>query len=312
MNGMPSATALDVERYEMVGIPPDPQEFPHASRWFLHIRALIARFPDRIDMERTSETAVGSAESAIVSAVEDTRAPSVQRGPRGGGTKLKVLALHGLGQCKETFQESQQLAENCKDCKDCLAAKLKHVVELVYVDAAHVDPRPGSSMLRVHYVPEGFELGDTFAWQTVEKTECNGAEESLAYLEDIWRNHPDAPFDGVLGFSMGASMGACFVDHMQRQDFPGPRFFICCSGSYTPVPTNIEAYAAYMTSDKKIMTPSFHTIGKEDDICLPELSRKLASIFFEPQVLEFEKGKHRPPNRSSDCAHIIAFLNDFL
>merc|ERR1719469_1600096 len=133
-------------------------------------------------------------------------------------------------------------------------------------------------MMRVHYKPEGFGLGDVHAWQTVQATNCFGAEESLAHLEDIWRNHPEAPFDGVLGFSSGASMGACFVDHMQRQDGAGPRFFICCSGSYTPVPNNIKAYAKYATSDKKIMTPSFHTIGQQDDLCLPELSQKLADI----------------------------------
>jgi predicted esterase len=226
--------------------------------------------------------------------------PADRRGPRGGGARLKVLALHGLGQCKEFFQESQKKA-------DCLAMKIRHVAELVYVDAAHADPRPANCMMRIHYQPEGFDLGDTFAWQTVQEANCIGAEESLVYLEDVWRNHPEAPFDGVLGFSSGASMGACFVDHMQRQDGPGPRFFISCSGSYTPVPSNIQAYAAYATSDKKIMTPSFHTIGKQDEVCLPELSQKLANIFFEPQVLYFD-GKHRLPNKSSDCAHILTFL----
>lgn len=229
-------------------------------------------------------------------------AQAEERGSRSGGTKLKILALHGLGQCKEFFEESQSK-------KDCLAMKIRHVAELVYVDAAHPDPRPANCMMRVHYQPEGFELGDTFAWQNVQKTNCIGAEESLDYLEDIWCNHPEAPFDGVLGFSSGASMGACFVDHMQRRDGPGPRFFICCSGSYTPIPSNIPAYAAYALSENKIMTPSFHTIGEQDDICYPRLSQKLANIFFEPQVLYFD-GKHRLPNKSADCAQLARFLKD--
>lgn len=288
MDNMPSATALDVERFKMVGTPPDPFEFPHVSRWFLHIEALINRFPHKINLERN--------------VAEESHAPVEERGPRSGGTKLKVLALHGLGQCKEFFQESQNK-------KDCLAEKIRHVAELVYVDAAHADPRPAQCMMRLHYRPEGFELGDTFAWQTVQEANCIGAEESLAYLEDIWRTHPEAPFDGVLGFSSGASMGACFVDYMQRQAGPGPRFFISCSGSYTPVPSNIQEYAAYATSGKKIETPSFHTIGKQDEVCLPELSEKLASIFFEPQVLYFD-GRHRLPNKSADCAQIVQFLKD--
>merc|ERR1712150_457017 len=180
--------------------------------------------------------------------------------------------------------------------RDCLARKIRDVAELVYVDAARSDPRPANCMMRVHYQPEDFELDDVVSWQTTQSTNWIGAEESLAYLEDIWRKHPEAPFDGVLGFSMGASMGALFVDHMQRRDGPGPRFFICCSGSYTPAPSNITAYASYATSEDKIMTPSFHTIGKQDELCLPELSQKLASIFHEPQVLVFE-GRHMPPNR---------------
>jgi len=289
MDNMPSATTLDVERFKMVGTPPDPLEFPHASRWFFHIEALINHLPHKINMEAAA-------------AAEDLHAPVKERGPRGGGTKLKVLALHGLGQCLEFFQESQNK-------KDCLAEKIRHVAELVYVDAAHADPRPSQCMMRLHYRPEGFELGDTKSWQTVQEANCIGAEESLAYLQDIWRNHPEAPFDGVLGFSSGASMGACFVDHMQRQDGPGPRFFICCSGSYTPVPRNIPAYAAYMASEKKIMTPSFHTIGKQDDLCLPELSQRLANIFSEPKMLHFD-GKHRLPNKSADCAQIVTFLKD--
>jgi len=242
------------------------------------MEALINRFPHKFNMD--SDPVLGAGVAG-----EGRHAPVEERGPRGGGTKLKVLALHGMDQCKETFQESQQK-------KECLAGRLKHVAELVYVDAAHVDPRPGSSMLRLHYRPEGFELADRFAWQTVQEAHCIGIEESLAYLEDVWQNHPEAPFDGVLGFSMGASMGACFVDHMQRQHGPGPRFFICCSGSYTPIPVNVPAYAAYATSETKIMTPSFHTIGKEDGVCFPELSRRLASIFYKPQVLEFDKGRH--------------------
>jgi predicted esterase len=289
MDDMPSATALDVARFDMVGTQPDQLEFPHAFRWYLHIRALIDRFPDKIDMG--GATLAGR--HLLATSVD-------KRGPRGGGTKLKVLALHGLGQCKEFFQESQNKT-------DCLARKLSHVAELVYVDAAHPDPRPGQLMMRVHYNPEGFELGDVNSWQTVQATNCIGAEESLAYLQDIWRNHPEGPFDGVLGFSSGASMGACFVDHMQRQIGAGPRFFICCSGSYTPVPSNIKAYAEYATSDKKIMTPSFHTIGRQDDLCLPKLSQRLADIFLEPEVLFFD-GKHRLPNKSEDCARIVQFL----
>lgn len=288
MDNAPFATALDFERIKMVVIPPDPVEFPHASRWFLHIEALITHFPRTISMEKA--------------APEGRHAPAEERGPRGGGKKLKVLALHGLGQCKEFFQESQNK-------KDCLAQKIRHIAELVYVDAAHADPRPAQCMMRLHYRPEGFELGDTFAWQTVQEANCIGAEESLAYLEDVWRNHPEAPFDGVLGFSSGASMGACFVDHMQRQDGPGPRFFISCSGSYTPVPSNIQAYAAYANSEEKIMTPSFHTIGSQDEVCLPELSQKLANIFYKPQVLYFE-GRHRLPNTGVDCVRIVDFLKD--
>jgi len=297
MNNMPFATALDVERFHMVGTSPDPLEFPHASRWFLHIQALIERFPDRIVMAGAAAEGERASDEQ-----QDRHTAVVERRPRSGGGKLKVLALHGLGQCKEFFQESQNKS-------DCLARKIRHVAEFVYVDAAHPDPRPAQCMMRVHYQPAGFELDDVLAWQTVQATQCIGVEESLTYLEDIWRNHPEAPFDGVLGFSSGASMGACFVDHMQRQDGPGPRFFICCSGSYTPVPSNIEAYAAYTTSGEKIMTPSFHTIGKQDDVCLPELSQKLASIFFEPEVLLFD-GKHRLPNKSEDCARITAFLKD--
>jgi predicted esterase len=316
MNGMPAATALDVERYRTVGTAPDPDQFPHALRWFKHIEALLTTLPHTIDYQQNSSALVDpsasasaasagqSISSSAVSVDQTMPGADAEKGPR-GGKKLKILALHGLGQCKETFAESQQK-------KDCLAKKLGHIAELVYVDAPRPDPRPANCCFRVYYEPQEFHLGDTLAWQTMQQATCLHIEDSLAKVQDIWRNHPEGPFDGVLGFSSGASFGACFVDYMQRQEGPRPRFIICCSGSYTPVPMNLPEYAAYMTSGEKIMVPSFHTIGKEDDICLPELSRKLASIFHDAQVLEFEGGKHRPPNKSADCAHIVTFLSQFL
>merc|ERR1712232_511954 len=224
-----------------------------------------------------------------------------ERGPRAGGARLRVLALHGLGQCKETFKESQEK-------KDCLAKKLQCVAELVYVDAPRPDPRPAYCCCRVYYEPEEFRI-DSEAWRTMQEANCVGIEDSLAYLEDVWSR--EGPFDGILGFSSGASFGACFVDYMQRRGGLGPRFIICGSGSYTPIPVNVPEYAAYATSEKKIMVPSFHTMGKEDDICPPRLSKRLASIFHDAQVLEIEEGKHRLPNRSVDCAPIVSFLKQF-
>mmetsp|Transcript_44584 Transcript_44584/g.83705 ORF Transcript_44584/g.83705 Transcript_44584/m.83705 type:complete len:350 (+) Transcript_44584:108-1157(+) len=103
MNNTPFATALDVERFEMVGSPPDPREFPHASRWFLHIEALLTRFPHKLAVKKSSMP-VAVAPSPVP-AVQGRHVPDEEPDPCGTGMKLKMLALHGLGQCKETFQE---------------------------------------------------------------------------------------------------------------------------------------------------------------------------------------------------------------
>ena len=59
---------------------------------------------------------------------------------------------------------------------------------------------------------------------------------------------------------------------------------------------------------QSIQIPSLHMIGKMDTSVDPALSLDLALIFDEGQVMWHDKG-HVVPQKSADCARIIAFLD---
>merc|ERR1712218_219496 len=75
----------------------------------------------------------------------------------------------------------------------------------------------------------------------------------------------------------------------------GPRFTVICSSSFTPRPTNLPGYGT-----AKIQTPSFHLFGKDDKLCLPQLSECLAHQYDRSAVHLHEGGHHMPDGDADD------------
>jgi len=83
-------------------------------------------------------------------------------------------------------------------------------------------------------------------------------------------------------------------------------------GEVTPLP-QIESLSTHqiahiLSSSSSIYMPSLHLIGRSDTSVVPNLSLKLASKFFDGQLLLHDKG-HTVPQKSAQSQEIIAFLD---
>eukprot|EP01135_Chromosphaera_perkinsii_P008748 Nk52_evm81s1444 gene=Nk52_evmTU81s1444 len=124
----------------------------------------------------------------------------------GGRTKLKILCLHGFCQNGKIFRERT----------GAIRRALKGVAEFSFVDAPHeVDKRLilGAAAVEGRETEgdgtEGEEgMGKELGWwtRTPPTQHCSGVGQSLRELTAYWREN--GPFDGVFGFSQGASMAS--------------------------------------------------------------------------------------------------------
>ncbi|CAL5093044.1 unnamed protein product [Urochloa decumbens] len=235
--------------------------------------------------------------------------------------KLRILCLHGF----------RQNASNFKGRTSALAKKLKHIAELVFIDAPHE--------LSFVYQPIQGHCSDKpslpsatskrkFAWliapnssfnteqdwkaadapfdplQYQEQTE--GFEKSYAYLEKTISQM--GSFDGILGFSQGAAMAALFCRQQQKTcGAPRFKFGMFCSGYPAPVGD---------FDGEPIKLPSFHCFGNgegHDRQIANKASTELAGLFQQDRcsVLEHDMG-HIIPTRLPYIDQIRSFLSSFL
>ncbi|BDA43290.1 probable thiosulfate sulfurtransferase/rhodanese-like domain-containing protein at N-terminal half [Coccomyxa sp. Obi] len=156
---------------------------------------------------------------------------------------------------------------------------------------------------------EGQYLRQTAGWQ-----------ETWQYLQQILRN--DGPFDGVMGYSQGASVATALCAHQQlcQGDPVGPgwqplRFAILCSGYVSPAPEHQQLHAAAGS----ISLPSLHVFGTKTDaasscggVSAAE-SRALADCFDPCQRLVVEhSGGHYIPISKPVLTLFTQFLRQFI
>ncbi|KAK9796332.1 hypothetical protein WJX73_006695 [Symbiochloris irregularis] len=115
---------------------------------------------------------------------------------------------------------------------------LKAKAELIFVTAPHaislLETREDATFFKAANAgdnPHGWWTWKEEASGTRPSTAAayQGVETSLASLEDIWQQQ--APFDGIIGFSQGATMAVLFVAHLAKmQPAQLPQFCILAAG----------------------------------------------------------------------------------
>ena len=203
--------------------------------------------------------------------------------------KLKLLCLHGYAQNGQFFRERT----------GAVRKQLKSVCEFTFLDA----PRPatGEFLGQIDEATRGAPLG----WYNTRdgnrpalSSSYDGLEESLELVRDTCQRQ--GPFDGVLGFSQGATLAAllCLTTDLFQ--------FAVLFAGYVPRDSTV---LASMDAGAPCTLPSFHCFGATDASVPPDVARALASRFADPVIHEHDGGHVVPGNaplRSALKAFLVA------
>ena len=235
--------------------------------------------------------------------------------------KLRILCLHGF----------RQSASNFKGRTSALAKKLKHIAELVFIDAPHElsfvyqpiqgccsdKPSPPAATPKWKFawlVAPNSSFNAEQDWKAADvpfdplqyQQQTKGFEESYTYLENAISEIGN--LDGILGFSQGAAMAALFCRQQQKTcGAPKFRFGMFCSGYPAPV-GNFDG--------EPIKLPSLHCFGNGEGHDRQIANRASAELAGQFQldccsVVEHDMG-HIIPTRSPYIDQIKDFLSIFL
>uniref|UniRef100_A0A8R1DL08 FSH1 domain-containing protein n=1 Tax=Caenorhabditis japonica TaxID=281687 RepID=A0A8R1DL08_CAEJA len=209
--------------------------------------------------------------------------------------KLRILCLHGYRQYDQSFRQKTGSTRKL----------VKALADFEFVNGVHsvaVDEHVETS--RAWW----FSNAEVMSFSSREPTEvASGFDESVtAVVKFIEEN---GPFDGLLGFSQGASMVHLLIAKAQLGEIrlPGIRFAIFFSG-FLSLSTKHDS----LTSIQITNFPSMHVFGDADEIVARAKSEQLADRFdVEPLRISHEGG-HLVPSMSKHKDKIAGFLRNQL
>jgi len=186
--------------------------------------------------------------------------------------RLRLLCLHGRQQSSAVFQHRL----------DKLVTKAASWAEFTFVDGPEELPLQPS------------ERVNSRSWGLSDPSDPKSSEAASRVIERAWAEQ--GPFDGVLGFSEGAS-AALLCCQLADSAVPGLRFAVLAGGPAPP--SGLKA--------NSLGLPSLH-FASAADTCVPiAASKKLAAIF-KDAVFVGHLGGHCFPQRPEEMQKFVAFL----
>ncbi|EFP04882.1 hypothetical protein GCK72_014307 [Caenorhabditis remanei] len=209
--------------------------------------------------------------------------------------KLRVLCLHGYRQCDQSFRQKTGSTRKL----------VKSLADFEFVNGPH-------SVAVDEHLPTSrawwFSNAGAMSFSSREQTYVVvGFDESVeAVVKFIEEN---GPFDGLLGFSQGASMVHLLIAKAQLGEIklPGIRFAIFFSGFLS-----LSSTHDYLTSLRIKDFPSLHVFGDADEIVARPKSEKLADQFEVPPLRIAHDGGHLVPAMSKHKEKIAGFMKEQL
>ena len=210
---------------------------------------------------------------------------------------LRILMIHGYRQNEHVF----------RDKTGGLRKNLKNLCELVYCEAYHNIPKEyclnqlneEENLERCWFLKEP---GCSFNYEEDFK-------KSIEHLDKIFRDK--GPFDGIWGFSQGATMVAILTklltdEHkthlISNVDFK----FVIIAATSKSIQNELDKY---YDSNRKIDLPSLHIIGKNDKLVEYTKALELTEYFKKPKIYIHELG-HCIPSKKNDILIYSEFLNE--
>ncbi|KAG8957519.1 hypothetical protein FRC03_010066 [Tulasnella sp. 419] len=216
---------------------------------------------------------------------------------------LRVLVLHGYTQNAEILRK--KLAAIRKACgKD---------VELTFVDGpiilAQADMEGFQSANTISSLLENAQTSPEStprAWwrANADRTLYEGIETSVRSIRELM-TRSEHRFDGIMGFSQGASMAALLCAILEKphlypsfltdtNEIPHPpvSFGIFVAG-FKPLDVNLSALF-----QEPLTTPTLHVLGSNDLIVMRQRSQTLIDVCSNPRI-EVHDGGHFVPSKAS-------------
>ena len=210
--------------------------------------------------------------------------------------KLRVLCIHGYRQNDHIFRERT----------GAFRKMLKKHVDFIFVRAPHVIPEPDNLSRPEKEQERGWWFSrPEMGYNALDKTEyCIGYKESVNTVEEIWEE--DGPFDGVLGFSQGASFVSLLCGMLNNQSSKIQfKFAILVSGFQSLVSPHLDEYKHSIDT-----CPTFHVFGDGDQVIPVQSSLDLAALFPSAKIFRHLGGHYVPA--SPDLKSCISnFLEPF-
>lgn len=269
----------------------------------------------------------------------DARARTVVRGASSSPfrdemrrSKLRVLCLHSFRTSGEILREQVRLAG--------WEETLGDLVEFHVMDAPH----PASGPVPPDVLAFFPDVPYREWWNATERADPDGSgRKTMTYvgleesLERVKREFDErGPFDGVLGFSQGATLTTIlaakgvadawgpFADANASRDASRPKpkkppvFAVCVSGAAARTREADATYRAARdananaTGASNSPTPSLHIIGEADRVVPPPASERAAArCFVDPVVARHPRG-HVVPRLLEGDAFIETVREFFL
>eukprot|EP01023_Acetabularia_acetabulum_P062470 TRINITY_DN7693_c0_g1_i2.p3 TRINITY_DN7693_c0_g1~~TRINITY_DN7693_c0_g1_i2.p3 ORF type:complete len:240 (+),score=30.90 TRINITY_DN7693_c0_g1_i2:151-870(+) len=192
--------------------------------------------------------------------------------------KIRLLCLHGFWTSGKILKQQLQLA-NWQD-------KFGDLVEFEFLTAPHK---------ATGKIPEDVSFpGPYFEWWNAKKIDdeivYQGVEQSLDYIEQYLAQN--GPFDGFLGFSMGAAVATLILMLKQK----GKRFqqfnFQVCVCIAAGIRPRDKTYGDMFMEDDVLEIPSAHIIGDKDLYRIYSIS--LSKLYNSRILMQHQRG-HRVP-----------------
>lgn len=121
-----------------------------------------------------------------------------------------------------------------------------------------------------------------------------GCSDSCDFLQQYIEQHDEGPFDGVLGFSEGASVAASLILRQFAETRTSPFKFAIFICGIPPFRWDSQGIISADETTKRINIPTAHVVGSKDP--LYQGSRVLYNLCHQPSASMFEHhGGHTIP-----------------
>ena len=198
---------------------------------------------------------------------------------------MRILALHGSRQNVEVFRT--RLAPVVTRLEDA-----GH--QVVFVDAPHELPMGvGDEVpMRTWWSSGGGDVRDTTGW-----------DKSLEALREMWTSR--GPFQGIIGFSQGASAGLILCELADAADecFASLRCAVLCAGYVVPSPGAV--LNPIVSSRIRAMI-----IAGDADEAVPPADTLACAHRFHSSITRTHPGNHAFPSKSQDTRAVAEFFDE--